>query len=101
MIVVDMKKPETCADCPIINGEYGICEILDREVWGIPPKDCPIVGEIPDKHGDIKDTKDILDRLAIKPTHDAVSTLLSIQAAVDESPTIIEASKEIEADDRT
>ena len=57
--------------------------------------------EIPDKHGDIKDTKDILDRLAIKPTHDAVSTLLSIQAAVDESPTIIEASKEIEADDRT
>ena len=43
-------------------------------------------------HGNLKDVDDIVNRLALKPTHDAVSTLLSIQSAIDESPTIVESN---------
>ena len=49
--------------------------------------------EIEEPHGDIKDTDDVMNRLALKPTYDATSTLLSIGSAIDESPTIIKASK--------
>lgn len=48
--------------------------------------------EIPNNHGKLKDVDDIVNRLALKPTHDAVSTLLSIQSAIDESPTIVESN---------
>lgn len=44
-------------------------------------------------HGKLKDTDDIVNRLALKPCHDAMSTLLSVQAAIDESETVLEASK--------
>ena len=47
--------------------------------------------ELPPSHGNLKDTDDIINRLALKPTHDVESTLLSIQSAIDESPTIIPA----------
>ena len=47
--------------------------------------------ELPPSHGDLKDSDDIVNRLALKPTHDAAGTLLSIQSAIDESPTIIPA----------
>ena len=53
--------------------------------------DCPSI-EIPDEHGKLKDIDDVLNRLVLKPCHDAISTLLSLNAAIDESDTIVEAS---------
>ena len=83
----------TCQDCPMVkrNRLSTTCPLKEgaERRYGT----CPLV-EVPTPHGDIKDTKDILNRLALKPTYDALSTLLSVQAAVGESPTIIEASTE-------
>lgn len=47
--------------------------------------------ELPPSHGNLKDSDDIINRLALKPTYDVAGTLLSIQDAIDESPTIIPA----------
>lgn len=94
MIVIDMKRPETCADCHIINGEYGICEILDRTVWGTPPEDCPIVGEIPDNHGRVIDA-DLLKSAHCKDCKDNCVYCDSayVLDMIDEAPTILEATE--------
>jgi len=90
--IPNMEIPKSCKEC--IRMGISSCPMKEEPViveGCEKPLNCPLV-EVPTPHGDIKDTKDILNRLALKPTYDAVSTLLSIQAAVDESPIIIEAS---------
>ena len=97
MIVVDMKKPETCADCHIINGEYGICEILDRTVWGAPPKDCPIVAEIPDNHGRIIDEKWVEAYFGkyfpIEFPNEMEKAYKLLKLALEDVPTVLEATE--------
>lgn len=59
-ILLKRQMPETCAECPIYNGEYLCCNITNTEPWQghedddvVPiPKDCPII-EIPDVYIDI------------------------------------------------
>ena len=55
------------------------------------PVGCPLV-EVPTPHGKLKDVEDIANRLFYKPAHNVAITLLSIDSAIEESPTVIEAS---------
>ena len=64
-----------------------------KVVWGTPPKDCPIVGEIPDKHGDLKDAGFIISCLEeIKDTYPRTYEI--IKGILDRTPTVLEACKE-------
>ena len=57
--VVRMEMPKCCSDCPCVNGEYGYCQ-ADKEERQIEdpngrPSWCPIIGELPEQHGDLID----------------------------------------------
>ena len=65
--------------CRIIG--WALSEKRDAKAIALPP------------HGKLKDTDDVMNRLALKPCYDATSTLLSVQAAIDESETVLEASR--------
>ena len=42
-----------CYECPCLDGEYGDCNVLEKDVHYITKEECPIM-EIPD-HGDLID----------------------------------------------
>ena len=42
VIVKGMEMPKYCYDCPLQDGETGICNILGTTVYDIP-KECPLV----------------------------------------------------------
>lgn len=43
VIVKNMGMPKNCYDCPLLDNEYGICNILRIVVYDYVPKDCPLV----------------------------------------------------------
>lgn len=99
VLIKNMKIPTGCGNCKfcwvdmndrfcLLTGKFDI----NKYYPGKHPS-CPITEEIPDEHGDLKDVDDILNRFVLKPMNDSVSMLLSIQSAIEESPTIIEGNK--------
>lgn len=42
-----------CYECPCLDGEYGGCNVLEKDVHYVTKEDCPII-ELPD-HGDLVD----------------------------------------------
>ena len=42
-----------CWECPCLDGEYGDCNVLQKDVHDIEYEDCPLI-ELPD-HGDLID----------------------------------------------
>ena len=85
MIVVKGKMPTKCYDCLTIGFDFENCplnksESADANTWmrcDHRHPDCPIVGEIPDEHGDL------IDRDYVKKN----------QISLNDAPTILEASK--------
>lgn len=63
LIIEGMKIPADCCDCEVRDHEYGECQILGRRTHGIPPRDCPIKGEIPDKHGELVEKTAITEKM--------------------------------------
>ena len=55
-------------------------------------KDCPIIGEIPDEHGDLKDANAILRWLNSKADNRVPVTLGEIIDFIEKQPTVLEAS---------
>lgn len=47
-IIVEMEMPNSCFDCPCLNGESGFCQAdkQQRYIYNDIPKWCPIKGEI-------------------------------------------------------
>lgn len=43
VIVKGMEMPKNCYDCPLHDGEYGVCNILIMTVCDYIPKECPLV----------------------------------------------------------
>ena len=55
-------------------------------------KDCPIIGEIPDEHGDLKDANAILRWLNSKADNRVPVTLGEIIDFIEKQPIVLEAS---------
>ena len=58
-VVVRMEMPKGCLDCPCVNGEYGCCQ-ADKEERQIGdpnerPSWCPIICQLPERHGRLID----------------------------------------------
>ena len=61
MIVIDIDNPKSCWFCPCRNYDdfHGSSECSATDKWIDNPSEkpewCPIVGEIPERHGDLID----------------------------------------------
>lgn len=54
---------------------------------------CPIIGEIPDKHGDLKDANIIMQWLNLKADNRVPVTVGEIIDFIEKQPTVLEASE--------
>jgi len=116
MIIIKGEMPKGCEvndenhkmkSCPLKNS----CEAylkryqVDRDLIDYYPEDCPIVGEIPDEHGDLKDIADIMQRyeheivkLKAELTKEQYEQIFRIfhvfiKPWIDQAPTILESTK--------
>lgn len=67
-LIVDMPMPHSCFDCSCHNGESGYCQAdkHHRYIYNDIPKWCPIVGVLPEQHGDLVDADAIYERAGQK-----------------------------------
>lgn len=113
MIVIDMELPKTCRSCNLSFDAYGSitegkCAGLRFGVTYMNDRRnpiCPIVGEIPDNHGDLKDTADIIQRYEHemvklkaelpKEQYEQIFRVFHvfIKPWIDQAPIILEATK--------
>ncbi len=97
-LIIDAEIPHSCFDCPClyreVDGRY-FCRHSDGLLYPLyyPMTDgCPILGEIPDKHGRLGDL-DALERKVIEeadyPSYEWCTAIDQIRNA----PTILEANR--------
>lgn len=58
MLIVDMPMPSRCGECPLLYMDIVTCTVTGKdctEYGAERPSWCPIVGELPDEHGDLID----------------------------------------------
>ena len=101
MIIVKGEMPKGCIEKE--NGKYSECErridciYSDNNLINIRPYCCPIVGEIPDKHGRIIDEKwvelYILKYFPAEFPNEMEKVYKLLKLALKDVPTILEASK--------
>lgn len=51
-----------CYECPCLDGEYGSCNALKKDVHYVTKEDCPLI-ELPD-HGDLIDRDTLMCEIA-------------------------------------
>ena len=95
-LIIKGKMPTKCIECRFCNefGDYPVCITMPMKVEenDVFPKGCPILGEIPDEHGDL------IDRSFLKgasyeimrfPDDEANKMYLEL---IDNAPTVVEAT---------
>lgn len=98
MILLDVKMPSNCFECPMrgVDGLENFCQTnykSDLSLHNLPDW-CPIVAEIPKGHGRLIDA-DALKKV-YETTEDAEYcqwTLYGVTSEIDDAETIIEADK--------
>ena len=78
------------------NGKHRFCNVnafCDCRIYsrGKRPSDCPILGEIPDKHGRLIDANVAYDKIAEQEGGNYVD-MDTVDLGLQETPTILEAS---------
>lgn len=60
ILIKGMAMPDCCWNCPLLEGEYGECNISRKKIKVADGRltDCPLI-ELPD-HGDLIDQKEIM-----------------------------------------
>ena len=91
MIVVKGKMPKCCGTCEASG--TGACGIWmkNKDLQTIA-QDCPIVGEMPDKHGALIDRDKLLLAMVVINSLDDEAKDLFLEA-VQNSPVILEATE--------
>ena len=79
------------------NGKHRFCKInafCDCRIYsrGKRPSDCPILGEIPDKHGRLIDANVAYDKIAEQEGGNYVD-MDAVDLGLQETPTILEATE--------
>ena len=98
MIVMKWEMPENCIDCLGKLGSISRCPCENNfEFKHNRHPDCPIVGEIPDKHGRIIDEKwvevYILKYFPIEFSNEMEKVYKLLKLALEDVPTILEANE--------
>ena len=106
-LIIDMKMPKCCADCSMCEKEpvsaYGdgyYCWSLEEDVpnGGTERhKNCPIRGEITNKHGALKDAntlKELTKNTEIRNSRGEIYLIGKVIAKmIDEAPTVVESEE--------
>jgi len=82
-LYTDMMTEESCYKCVVTTN------VVDTEKKHYT---CPIIGEIPDRHGDLKDANAILRWLNAKADNRVPVTLGEIIDFIEKQPIVLEAS---------
>ena len=106
MLIVDMKMPKRCCECPFADGIY--CNAMDDKpvpqmTWiKRRPDWCPIKGVLPDEHGDLIDketAKNAFDSSFLTfRMKDGETMRVFFQRTIDELPVLIAAERKDDAD---
>lgn len=100
-VIIDENMPKGCC-WKQESGCFDICKlrkvcgrgVSDKPLMtGYRHRDCPIIGEIPDKHGDLKDANAILRWLNSKADNRVPVTIGEIIDFIEKQPTVLEASE--------
>ena len=101
LIIEGMKKPESCWVCRIESlvencpCRLGISNASEYKTQRHP--NCPIVGEIPDKHGALKDAntlKELTKNTEIRNSRGEIYPIgKAIAKMIDEAPTVVESEE--------
>lgn len=62
MLIIDMPMPKNCGECPLLYMEIVKCTVNGNdctEYGSERPSWCPIVGVLPDEHGDLIDRDEL------------------------------------------
>lgn len=101
-LIVEGKMPTCCGFCCECLGggsDAYYCNRAKRQTSEVvPPYDkrmewCPIIGEIPDKHGDLKDANIIMQWLNLKADNRVPVTVGEIIDFIEKQPTVLEATE--------
>lgn len=101
-LIVKGKMPTCCGFCCECLGggsDAYYCNRAKRQISEVvPPYDkrmewCPIIGEIPDKHGDLKDANIIMQWLNLKADNRVPVTVGEIIDFIEKQPTVLEATE--------
>lgn len=98
MIMMNWKMPKNCIDCLGKLGPVNGCPCENTfEFKNNRHPDCPIVGEISDKHGRIVDVQNVMNQITICfaecQLKNVKVTPFILATYIAEAPTILEASK--------
>ena len=88
MIVIKGKMPNNCHDC-----KNGWCQEWERvrDMTKEKSKDCPIVAEIPDEHGELIDKQKTIFEMYNSAFWDTSDLDLAVDI-VEHAPAVLEAS---------
>ena len=60
-VIVRMEMPNGCASCPMGDDEARFCKAAKEYIPMLgKPSWCPIIGELPEQHGDLVDADTVL-----------------------------------------
>lgn len=96
-LIIEGDMPKAC-NWFDENGKHRFCKVnafCDCRTYtrGERPSDCPIIGEIPDRHGDLKDANIIMQWLNLKADNRVPVTVGEIIDFIEKQPTVLEASE--------
>ena len=100
-LIIDANMPKGCC-WELESGYFDICNlrkvcgrgVSDKPLMpGFRHRDCPIIGEIPDEHGDLKDANAILRWLNAKADNRVPVTVGEIIDFIEKQPTVLEATE--------
>ena len=93
--LVDGKLCDITSSCPAWKRYFGT-EQFHEECVNHFPSDCPILGEIPDEHGDLKDVNVIEDmiinKFGIGEEKYVTPEIYDILLLIKKAPTVVKAS---------
>lgn len=81
----------SCWECPCLDGEYGDCNVLKKDVHYVRYEDCPLI-EIPD-HGDLVDV-DLL-KSECKEPNVWWETETQMKDILNDAPVVIPAERDV------
>lgn len=96
-LIIDAEMPHSCFNCPCVyrevDGRY-FCRHSDGLLYPLyyPMTDgCPIIGEIPDKHGDLIEGEKVLK--VLDAVLDNKEFIKIRQTLIDAVPIVVEATE--------
>lgn len=96
--VVRMEMPMNCFECPfsIIDdtADGAWCNALAQQVYRDRDEDCPIICQLPERHGRLADKDEMLKKIENYHRYMTIGRESDPRCIIEDSPTIVPAEAE-------